>query len=87
MGKHLGQALKEARVDAGYSQWDLAKPLGYTSPQYISNIERGIANVNLETLMKICRILRTRRSKFIAAFKEDYLEEMHGKLKELRFIK
>lgn len=37
----LSKFLKEARINAGYSQSDVAKILGYTSPQYISNIERG----------------------------------------------
>lgn len=87
MGKHLGLAIKEVREEAGLSQRDLAEPLGYTSPQYISNIERGIANINIETLSKICSILGQGKSKLIEAMKEDFIEQSRAKIKELRFIK
>lgn len=54
--KNLGSFLKEARVKAGLSQGEVAKRLGYTSPQFISNFERGIASPpckNLKTLVEL----------------------------------
>jgi len=41
--REAGMFLKQKRVDAGFSQGDVAKAAGLTSPQFISNIERGIA--------------------------------------------
>jgi transcriptional regulator with XRE-family HTH domain len=38
-----GKYLRQKREDAGLSQGDVAKAAGLTSPQFISNIERGIA--------------------------------------------
>lgn len=47
---NLGTFLQEARVAANLSQWDVAKKLGYTSPQFISNLERGISSPPLKVL-------------------------------------
>lgn len=46
----LGEFLKQARVKAKLTQGDVSKSLGYTSPQFISNIERGLSVVPLKTL-------------------------------------
>ena len=41
----IGEFIQEKRVKANLSQWDLAQTLGYSSPQFVSNIERGISTV------------------------------------------
>src|SRR3954465_6490883 len=46
----LGNYLKEARVKKKLSQWDVAKKMGYTTPQFISNVERGISSPPLNAL-------------------------------------
>ncbi len=46
----LGSFLKEARVNKSLSQWDVAKKIGYSSPQFISNLERGISSPPLKLL-------------------------------------
>lgn len=46
----LGLFLKQARLKAGLTQGDVSKSLGYTSPQFISNIERGLSVIPLKTL-------------------------------------
>lgn len=38
----LGDYLQSKRVKAGLSQGDVATKLGYSSPQFISNFERGL---------------------------------------------
>lgn len=38
----LGEYLQRCRKQAGFTQNQVAKSLGYTSPQYISNVERGV---------------------------------------------
>ncbi|MEQ1875682.1 MAG: helix-turn-helix transcriptional regulator [Bdellovibrionia bacterium] len=47
---NLGTFLQEARTRSNLSQWDVAKKLGYTSPQFISNLERGISSPPLKVL-------------------------------------
>lgn len=39
--KKLGDFLAESRVNAGLSQKDVSDKLGYSSPQFVSNFERG----------------------------------------------
>ncbi len=53
------KSLKKMRIDAGLSQLDVSKKLGYSSPQFISNIERGLAlppTKILKPLAKICKV-------------------------------
>lgn len=38
----LGEYLQQKRKDKGLSQGFVSKTLGYSSPQFISNIERGL---------------------------------------------
>jgi transcriptional regulator with XRE-family HTH domain len=48
--KTLGAYLKNARNKSNLSQWDVAKKIGYSSPQFISNLERGISSPPLKVL-------------------------------------
>ena len=52
--KKFGSYLKEKRLDAGLNQSEVARKLGYSSPQYISNFERGLC---LPPLKKMKRII------------------------------
>lgn len=51
--KSLGLYLKRKRIEKGLTQSDVAGKLGYGSPQFISNIERGISSVPLKSLRVI----------------------------------
>lgn len=46
----LGPFLREKREQKGLTQAQVAEKLGYGSPQFISNIERGISRVPLKSL-------------------------------------
>ncbi len=46
----LGSFLQGARIRSNLSQWDVAKKLGYSSPQFISNFERGLSSPPLNIL-------------------------------------
>lgn len=52
----LAKFLKDKRIEAGISQGTVAKKLGYTSPQFISNWERGLSRPPVTTLRKIAQI-------------------------------
>lgn len=56
--KKLGQFLKEVREQANYTQAEVSQKLGYTSPQFISNIERGISVVPLKTLARMVTLYK-----------------------------
>jgi transcriptional regulator with XRE-family HTH domain len=46
----LNDYLKSKRVESGMSQLDVARALGYSSPQFVSNWERGLVSPPLETI-------------------------------------
>ncbi len=54
----FGEFLAKARVESGLSQLQLARELGYTSPQYVSNWERGICGPPLDKLYQLSKTLR-----------------------------
>ena len=55
----LGNYLKNKRNETGLTQSEVATKLGYSSPQFISNFERGLCSPplnNLKTLVKLYKI-------------------------------
>lgn len=56
--KKLGTYLKDVREDAGMTQAEVSAKLGYTSPQFISNIERGISVAPLKTLARMVNLYK-----------------------------
>ena len=53
----LDQYLRDQRLAQGYSQKYVADSLGYSSAQFISNWERGLASPPLDALSKLTRLL------------------------------
>lgn len=54
----LGQYLQEMRIRAKLTQREVSLELGYSSAQFISNFERGIAAPPLKKLKDLIRIYR-----------------------------
>ena len=54
----LAEVLKEKRKAAGLSQGDVAKALGYRSPQFVSNWERSMSVPPVYALKKIAKIYK-----------------------------
>lgn len=50
---NLAKFLKDKRETVGLSQKQVADKLGYTTPQFVSNWERGVSSPPLKTLKKI----------------------------------
>ncbi len=53
---NLGKFLKKLRVEANLSQSEVASALGYSSPQFISNFERGLASPPLNKIKILAEI-------------------------------
>lgn len=49
----LADFLKQKRVAAGLSQRDVADKLGYSTPQFISNWERGVSHPPINALKRL----------------------------------
>ena len=50
---HLGKYLQKRRIKADLTQIEVARKLGYSSAQFISNFERGLCSPPLKQLRKI----------------------------------
>lgn len=50
---HIGKILKQYRLQKDYTQ-EKASEITGLAPRYISQIERGLSNGSIETLIKFC---------------------------------
>jgi transcriptional regulator with XRE-family HTH domain len=55
--KLVGEFLRSSREEAGLTQLALARELGYTSAQFVSNWERGIAMPPMNMLPELSKLL------------------------------
>lgn len=61
----VSEYLRDARVKSGLSQADLSEQLGYTSPQIVSNWERGLCGAPLDKLYDLSDILKLKRNELL----------------------
>lgn len=55
----VGTHLKSIREKANFTQAQVSSRLGYSSPQFISNIERGISVAPIPLLAKLTRLYKS----------------------------
>lgn len=72
MQKKSNKLLYEARKRIGLSQGQLAKALGLSTAQYISNIERGLCPVPIRKVKKFCKILKIEPKVLTSLMAQDY---------------
>lgn len=63
--KTLGTLLKDSREKNGYSQKEISSRLGYSSPQFISNIERGLCAPPLPKLKQLIEVYKLNPDKVV----------------------
>ncbi len=73
--KHLGQVIKEYRVNAGLTQKDLAEKLGYNIPQFISLMENGHSKIPLNVLGELISYLKIPEKMVLELLLEAYKKE------------
>lgn len=56
ISKKIGENLKSARKQAGYTQTQVAKKMFMTQQQY-SRFENGVFQLNYEQILKLCELL------------------------------
>jgi transcriptional regulator with XRE-family HTH domain len=78
--KKLGTYLKDVREDANLTQADVSHKLGYTSPQFISNIERGISVVPLKTLARMVNLYKVNPETVVKIILESQRKLLRDKL-------
>lgn len=63
--RNLGNYLREKRETNNFTQNELASKLGYSSPQFVSNWERGLARPPTVQLKAISKLLKIDRKELI----------------------
>jgi transcriptional regulator with XRE-family HTH domain len=79
VSKEMATLVKSARVGAGLTQMELAKKLGYKSPQFISNWERGESSPPPAVISKIARATKTRYSDYKTILLADFERQLDNK--------
>ncbi len=78
--KKLGSFLKDVREQSNFTQADVSSKLGYTSPQFISNIERGISVVPLKTLARMVNLYKVNPESVVKIILESQRKLLREKL-------
>ena len=76
--KSLGTYLRQKRMEANFTQAEVAEKMGYSTPQFISNFERGLCSPplkNLKTLVRLYKIPTDELLKLIMAEQEEILRK------------
>lgn len=81
----LAALLKQKRIAAGLSQGDVAMKMGYSTPQFISNWERGIACPPVRDLKKLADILKTSPEELFEVFLEGTISHVTHEMKRKFF--
>lgn len=63
--------LKEARVRAGLFQKNVSDKLGLTTPQFLSNLERGLVTIPPKQMKTLAKILKVKPQVFVDAYVAD----------------
>lgn len=77
----LAQYLKKCREKAGYSQTQVSTKLGYTSPQFISNWERGLSHPPVKSLNKLAKLYKVKGVELGEIFIKTYVKEVEEDLR------
>lgn len=84
----LGYILKERREKLGISQAEVAEKLKYSSPQFISNWERGLSSPPVTVLRSIAQIYKlpaqTLFKMYLKASLKTYEEDLRKKFSKKR---
>lgn len=77
---HLGAFLREKRIDAGYTQAELASSLGDVHSQFVSNWERGLCAPPGHSLQRLIDLLKLNREKLVDIMLMDARTEIEAKV-------
>jgi transcriptional regulator with XRE-family HTH domain len=77
----IHQFLRKARIKSGLTQVELAAALGYSSPQFVSNWERGFCKPPAAQLKQLTKILRLNPATLRALLIADFTTQLDASLK------
>lgn len=77
----LATMLRNYRKKSGLSQIDVSKILGYSTSQFISNWERGVASVPPKIGRKVAKVLNIPVDQMKEKLREEYLADFERRFK------
>lgn len=72
----LGEFLTQKRKEMKLTQMQVAQAFGWTSPQFVSNIERGTAKLPMDKVKKAIEIYSVPADEFIEIFVQQTRESL-----------
>lgn len=78
----IGEELRKLREKAGLKQKEVATLLGYTSPQFISNWERGISSPPVKTIKQLANIYKTSPEKLFLKVQKAIVDQMRKEFEQ-----
>jgi transcriptional regulator with XRE-family HTH domain len=78
--KKLPDFLKECRTRAGLSQLAVARAVNYSSPQFVSNWERGVSLPPLPVFGKLIDLYKIKRHEIIDLLVQEHRSRLEAKL-------
>ena len=76
----IGALIREHRIKSNLSQLDVARELGYESPQFVSMFERGLCKIPYETIGHLIVLLGLPERKTLEILVEAYKAEINAKI-------
>lgn len=76
--------IRAMREKAGLSQLILAKKLGWTSPQFVSNIERGLCYLPMNKLKKFIQVTGASKEVMADLKRKAFEDHLQIVLKKIR---
>ena len=81
----LAKFLRASRANADLSQLEVSNHLGYSTPQFISNWERGVSAPPIETIGTLARLYRISDEELFDILQKVTLDQVAHNLRE-RFM-
>lgn len=78
----FSKLIKEYRVKSGLTQQQLSQKLGYSTPQFVSILERGLSKVPLNTLGQLIIHIGLPEKKVTKILVEEYQQYLKAELKK-----
>jgi transcriptional regulator with XRE-family HTH domain len=72
----LGSYLQEKRASVGLSQSDVADLFGYSTPQFISNWERGVSDPPVTAFKKLAQIYKASADELFEIFLANKVQDV-----------
>lgn len=77
----ISEYFKSKRVGVNLSQQDVAKALGFTTGQFISNWERGLSFPPMQVLPKLVKLYKINKNELVNVYLEEQKKMIRGVLR------